>query len=366
MNSYRLGNLHFTVEGEDPVVGPLREELVSARIENGTPPAIRFRFVRELRDLDQAVRVSPLEVSSQGYEARAGKIRYRVFPGNEFVDVQLASELRQVPLALPTRRYKRFKDWNYLWPEEMVAKDFMYNVFDYITQIVHLEAGASHIHASSFERYGRGVAIVAWGGIGKTTSLLKLVAEDGWRFLSDDLGLIDREGRLYRTPKKMQIYAYNVAGQPHLREALLSGRPVADRASWVLKRILEGPKGVRRRVSAEELFGANRVGSSAALERLFFIERVGVSKIESRKIGIDQIAERAATILLNELQPFADLSIAMHSTKHRVLLPHVTALWERSRDVLKAAFAGQDARYVAIPFQAGPDELASFIRNEIE
>ena len=66
------------------------------------------------------------------------------------------------------------------------------NVFDYLTQLANVELGQSYLHASSFERDGQGVAMAAWGGVGKTTAMLKLVGEHGWRFLSDDLNLIRR------------------------------------------------------------------------------------------------------------------------------------------------------------------------------
>src|SRR4029078_8606315 len=100
------------------------------------------------------------------------------------------------------------RDWNFLLPTEQLAKNFMSDVFDYLTQIKKLEVGQSSIHASSFTKDDRTVVVAAWGGIGKTTSMLKLVAEDNWNFLSDDLGIIDETGFIYRSPKKMQIYAY--------------------------------------------------------------------------------------------------------------------------------------------------------------
>src|SRR5690606_6917130 len=147
---------------------------------------------------------------------------------------------------------------------------------------------------SSFERDGRAVAAVAWGGVGKTTALLKLVGEAGWKFLSDDLGLVDDAGMIWRTPKRMQVYGYNLRGQPASYRALMAGRNPIDRAAWHIRERTAGPKRVRRRVSAEELFGSERVGTRAKLTDVLFMERADVPRLAATPMTGDELARRAA------------------------------------------------------------------------
>lgn len=178
----------------------------------------------------------------------------------------------------------------YLLRSEKVAKNFMYNIFDFVTQLANLRLGQSYIHASSFVRQERAVAVVAWGGVGKTTALLKLVGASGWSFLSDDLGLIDDTRTLWRTPKRLQVYGYNVAGEEATYRALMmSGRNVVDRAAWHVRRWTAGPKRVRRRVSAEELFGPEQTAVRAELTDLFFMERADVAKLSAAPIDSAEI-----------------------------------------------------------------------------
>src|SRR5690606_22968318 len=103
--------------------------------------------------------------------------------------------------------------------------------------------GQTYVHASGFEKKGLGVAVFAHGGIGKTTSMLKMVREDGWKFLSDDLAVIDAQGVMWRSPKRMQIYAYNLLGQRPLQKDLFRGRSLADRMSWWLFKVFKGVSG---------------------------------------------------------------------------------------------------------------------------
>lgn len=349
------------------MVDALRDEFAGIRDDSGDQNAdIRFRFVDQLPDIGTYLSIPPLKAGDGVYQAEQGGMTYQVRAIKDGFDVLICarhnhSNKRSGALS----GLKRFADWNYLSPAETIAKNFLYDIFDHLTQLVHLEQGASYLHASSFEKDGRAVALVAWGGIGKTTSLLKLVSEDNWRFLSDDLGLIDRDGILWRTPKKMQIYAYNIEGQPGLKQRLLGGRTPVDRASWTYRRVKKGPKGVRRRVSGAEFFGPSLAGTPTKLTDLFFIERANVKKFERRSIGVAEIARQSAVILLDELQPFVEHATALHSGDFRPILSRPDVFYQNCFNIMRQAFAGQNPDLIRIPLKAGPDELADFLRKAL-
>ncbi|HEY9479549.1 MAG TPA: hypothetical protein VIP79_05650, partial [Gemmatimonadaceae bacterium] len=260
----------------------------------------------------------------------------------------------------------RARDWNFLSGEETHAKNFMYGVFDYLTHIAQLQLGQSYIHASSLERGGEGTAIVAWGGIGKTSAALKLITEHGFSFLSDDLGLVDDAGTVWRTPKRLQVYAYNLEGEERLRSMLLDGRSVLDRASWAWKLQRRGPKGVRRRVSAEELFGERSVARSAPLKRVFCLERGDARGFEAREISTDELTHRAAEVVMHEIEPFGLLSRALHSGHHAPLLPTQDEVVSATRAVLRRAFDGIPVISIRIPLATPPATLANYLLSLIE
>jgi hypothetical protein len=361
---YRLGRLGFSIDGTGDVVDAINDEFASLPACESESVRLKFRFSDgPLRTLVDSTKVADFRFSDLGFEAGSKTLRFQALAKDDGAfDIDLSPRQKSVV----SKAINRLRHWNYLYPHERLANSFMYNVFDFMSQMGHLSTGSSYIHASSFERDGRRVALAAWGGIGKTTVMLKMILEGDWRFLSDDLGLIDDAGTLYMTPKRMQIYGYNLAGEPKIQNALLGNRSPFDKAAWKYKLAMDGPKGVRRRVSAEDLFGNAKVGQGGPLTDLFYIERTDVQSIISEPADAERVTAKCATILLKELQPYTDIAIAMHSTWRSPTLPDVNEMFERSRQVLARAFKGVPATYVQVPIEAGPDDLADFFRTRLK
>lgn len=407
--AYRLGRLPFTLSGDSECASYLRTELASLRVsdtyETTDPapfvPRIAFDFVHSLPKISDYTVTRPVTAMADSFRVHYNGLHYHVsqlegvvssvsaalIPGADATAIPetRSSSLNPEPCLLPPsglrialrpddqgRRYRWFstfyraRDWNFLSAEETHAKNFMYGVFDYMTQIAQLELGQSYIHASSLARDGEGTAIVAWGGIGKTSAALKLITEHGFSFLSDDLGLVDETGTIWRTPKRLQVYAYNLEGEKRLRSLLLDGRSILDRAAWEWKLQRRGPKGVRRRVSAEELFGAQSVARSAPLKRVFYLERGDAREFEAREITTEELAHRAAEVVMHEIEPFGLVSRALHSGHHAPLLPTQDQVVVATRSVLRRAFDGIPAVSVRIPLSTTPTSLANYLLSLIE
>jgi len=358
---YQLGNLVFALSGEDPVLPHLRNELKSIEINEKKRPSLIFRFGKVSKNLDNAIYVSPVVCTEKEIVYTGSGFLYRVAEENGVLKVDIQSNaIVGKRKMFPT--LARIRDWNFLLPEEQLAKNFMYDVFDYLTQIQNLDVGQSYVHASSFTKDSRTVAVVAWGGIGKTTSMLKLVAEDNWKFLSDDLGIIDEQGIVYRSPKKMQIYAYNVEGQPTLRKMLLQGRAVIDRLNWHYRKVRFGIKKVRRRVSAEELF-KEKVGVRGRLTDVFFIERASVTDFETQAIPISELARKAASTVMREIDPYHTIIAAICSAQTNSIIPPYEEVHSKTRQMLEKAFSSTTPLMIRIPLSASPDQLADFLRS---
>jgi hypothetical protein len=358
---YQLGNLVFSLTGHDQVLPHLYDELKSIEINEDKRPALVFRFGKVSKNLENGIYVSPVICTEKEMLYAGGGFSYRVTEENGVLTVDIQSN------AIVGRRkmfpmIAKIRDWNFLLPEQQLAKNFMYDVFDYLTQIQNLDIGQSYVHASSFTRDNRTVAVAAWGGVGKTTSMLKLVAEDNWKFLSDDLGIIDEEGFIYRSPKKMQIYAYNVNGQPTLRKMLLNGRAMVDMLNWYYRKARFGIKKVRRRVSAEELF-KDKVGVSARLTDVFFIERAAVGDFESYPISTDELAAKAAWTVMSEIDPYHKIAAAIYSVQSNSIIPPYEQVFNKTRKVLAQAFSSTSPILIQIPVSASPDQLADFFRK---
>lgn len=362
MTAYRLGRLGFEIDGTHPVAACLREEFAPIEVTDPEGIALRFDFVDAIEPLRGAHHILPLRILDDAFATENGGLGYQVSRRAGVIEVLVRPVPRSRGQSVVPKELLRAADWNHLTPEETVAKNFVYNVFDYLSQLAQLPLGQSYLHASSFERGGEAAALIAWGGIGKTSAMLKLVLEDGWRFLSDDLVAIDSSGMLWRSPKRLQVYGYNVAGQERLRRRLMDGRSAVDRAAWALRLAVRGPRGVRRRVSAERLVGPDAVATHGRLAHAFFVERADAPAFGRRALPVEELARRAATTLLRELQPFVDLSTAMYAGGRHPVLPSVSDLFENSRRVLEQALGAVRPWAISLPLHAGPDEVSDYLR----
>jgi hypothetical protein len=258
----------------------------------------------------------------------------------------------------------RARDWNHLTPAETTAKTFMYSVFNLFTGCALPMSGrGAYLHASSFERNGHGVALVASGGVGKTTSVLKLVAEDRWNYLSDDLAVVDSTGMLWRSPLRMQVYGYNVLGEPALAKRLLGNRNLIDRLSWTISHRRRGPNGVRRRVTGEELFGKVRVSTAAQMGAVIFLERACIEQFEDQEISAEELLRRINLIMPSEIGPLAATADVLRLAGCGNLLPTTHQFQEGMSSVLLPVLRNTTLRLLRIPENAGPAPLVDAVRR---
>lgn len=377
--TYSLGRLPILTTGGGALRALIDAELEPIRSEPAATPsgpasrdaaAVVFEIgAPEVLAPAEATHCKPVRVWPAGYLAEQGELSYRVERAGARLEVALAHHPRRESLkrrVLPLW-LRRAHHWNYFTPLDEQAKGFMYNIFDYLTQVANLACGQTYVHASSFCKGQRAVGIFAWGGIGKTTAMLKMVLKDGWQFLSDDLGLIDADGCLWRSPKRIQIYAYNLVGQPQLREALLSRRSLLDRTSWEWRRLRYGTHKVRRRVSAEEIFGASGVARSAPLTDAVFAERVAGSAFSLTPIPVEAFSARCAAIVMSEIQPYGEILNAIHSAGYQHL-PAYQEMQACARELIATALTKRGIQPVLwkIPRHAGPDAVHAELGRILE
>ena len=149
--------------------------------------------------------------------------------------------------------------------------------------------GAAMIHAATFAHRGRGVALPAWGGTGKTSTMAKLMRLDGVHFMGDDWAFASREGELLGYAKPMFIKPHHRAIYPHLfgqrQKPLIPSSvsgPVAKLTTLVHPLVTQYPKlaGFSRRWSPEYLtvqplqaFPRAVIADHAPLSLAVFVDR---------------------------------------------------------------------------------------------
>ncbi|MGN6469791.1 MAG: hypothetical protein ACTHLC_09430 [Rhizobiaceae bacterium] len=357
MTKVAMGPLTIAIVGEGPVYGAVRDEIAEALEPSLSPADIEFRFSRASWPAP-CRSVGSVMISGAGTRFSRAGLLYAIEQRKDGTTlVEIASDAISRPASQAVRR---ILDWNYLSHPELQAKIFLYDIFDWITELHLLERQASYIHAGTLARDGRAIAIMGWGGAGKTTSLLKLCLEDGWAYLSDDLGLVDVSGQLYRTPKRIQIYGHNVSGQPRLADRLLRILAPMDRLAWRSRLKLKGPKGVRRRIGAHALLG--NMAESAKLTDILFLERGSSRHPQFLPADTDEIARRMAAIVLAEIEPYSSLHRECRAAGIAIF-PPPEEVERRVGAVLAKAFEGIPAFYLRTGDKLDPDRLTRTIAD---
>lgn len=357
---YCIGNCVFVLAGTGGFVEHVRAECAPLEIAATTSVDIHFDFRQILPPMPGYTVAAPLKIGDGCYETLRDRVAYQVRTLQTGYQVYVLNDIKRkhnVPDLV-----RRFHDRDFHTPEENAAKDFVYGVLGYLVQIVNLSRGTSYLHASSFEKGGRGIALIAWRGIGKTAAMLKLVNEYGWKYLSDDLAVVGPPQNLSRSARLIQLHGYNLCGEKALTRRIFLQRNYWDRWAWAFRKQRHGLAGVRRRVSAEELFGADAIAAAAPLVSPILMERADISNFQIEPISTTDLAQRAANIVLTELEPFVEIATALKAFAPAMGFPGPDEFLEHTIAVLEDRFAGLDAQHIRVPITATPNALAAYLQ----
>jgi dolichol-phosphate mannosyltransferase len=84
------------------------------------------------------------------------------------------------------------------------------NIVEALLRFVMVSRGRMLLHSACVELDGSGIMLSALTDTGKTGTVLRLLREQGARFLSDDMTVIDGDGNAYCFPKPLTISAHTV------------------------------------------------------------------------------------------------------------------------------------------------------------
>lgn len=166
------------------------------------------------------------------------------------------------------------------------------NVVEPILRWLFVRKGAALVHAACLSMNGRASLVTAGTDTGKTTTILQVLSKNPWAFLSDDMTILTRDGKVLSYPKPLTISRHTlravdtarlsfgerlglqIQSRLHSRSGrligLLLGRtilPAASLNAWVQLLIPPPKYGIQRLVPQAPIV------SSADLANVVLIER---------------------------------------------------------------------------------------------
>tara|TARA_R110002049_G_scaffold242974_1_gene416756 strand:- start:1544 stop:2686 length:1143 start_codon:yes stop_codon:yes gene_type:complete len=368
LRKWALGGFLFSLQGEGEVYNYLVAEFSHLPDAHHNPNChLAIRLVQYLPAPPVGATITKEYIGWKcGYQKLTDNLKYQYTESEEAPELLLdIATYKKNPYLL--RRVFQFFDSNYLTDAQLHAKNFMYGCFNLVSAILisRMQIGC-YFHASSFEKNGYGVALVAAGGVGKTTSMMRLVAHHGWRYLSDDIALVGSRGELIRTPLRMQVYGYNVKGDNELRKKLLNERSLLDLISWNLRIFRKGPFRTRRRIHAEEIFGSPSVSDRAHCAAIIFMERAQISDFVVKRIENSELISKLMHIMPNEIGDLDSTSDGL-SLVHCELPGFSRVDYERLSETFLKTTIGDIPIYIfRIPASSSPDELTENVARFLD
>jgi glycosyltransferase involved in cell wall biosynthesis len=198
-------------------------------------------------------------------------------------------------------RIRRHADGTDLFVSRLVAMSphVLYtNAVEPVLRWMFAERGYALVHAACVEKDGAAFFITAQTDTGKTTTMLKILDKSDFRFVSDDLTLINGEGQVLPYPKPLTISAHTlhavkrnrlnrlqrmtmpIQSRLHSKTGRTVGFVLADTSlpaasmNAVVQKLIPPPK-----YHIEQLVPGVEIANDARVEWLFIIQRGGTGEV---------------------------------------------------------------------------------------
>ncbi|MFJ4296673.1 hypothetical protein [Curtobacterium sp. NPDC089689] len=157
------------------------------------------------------------------------------------------------------------------------------------------------LHAGGVASTDKGFLLPAYGGTGKTTLSMSLMAA-GYKLLGDDLLFVElRSGRVHPYPRPLHVFTYNIRNLVDARIPTKYQVAVYTKnvLRWVLERVLRREFLISTRVHADELYPGDVFAAAVPYTAIGFLRKTGPA-VEEVRITEDNVHELADAIAASE------------------------------------------------------------------
>lgn len=239
---------------------------------------------------------------------------------------------------------------------------FSYQIFWGIFAIALLKKDMAFIHCGCIDFNGDGIMFVGTGGCGKTSTSFKLLEDKRYKYVTEDFGIIDKNGNAYFNPKHMAIYESDIKhGQKDLVNYKKSIMNKYKKFTWNISEKLG--RNPRIKVSPKLVLGNSRITNVTKLKDVYFFARKKCDNIEQCNISKEEFIERALNAAFRELTPIHEILSHPRSVigKNESFIKF-EELKQRYREIYKMCFEKIDVKLYYLPKNVNPKETLVRLR----
>ena len=389
--SLKFGNTEVEIEGNHTVKKLLMDEYSLLKSGKSGDTQVQFNFRTDrLKPEEDSMAVDDLEMGKLYLKGNTIRIirdsgssfisKLEHFIGSTFWDISLNDhpynsnklevEVFCDPNAIPEPFWRKTMhsalkkiNWSYSSRIEMTTENITYNVIEPILHTHMLQNNQAFLHSSGVVSDSEAaILFTGWGGVGKSSACVQLVNQGDWKYLADDVIIINANGEAYCYPKKVLLYGYNTEGNPDLEVKLLKN-DLINRLSWNLRKKILGGAKVRRRISPELLFGIDKIGTKGKISKVFYLLRSNSEKSSVQEITPEEMAERSVSVIAYILKEFYEVINAIHAVNPKK--PSLEEVLEKNKLIYEKAFKNSGCYLYYVPPNATPPEVIEGIKGYI-
>jgi dolichol-phosphate mannosyltransferase len=250
------------------------------------------------------------------------------------------------------------------------------NVVEALLRFVLTSRGFVLLHSACLVANGQAVLLSAQTDTGKTSTVIRLVREHGYEFLSDDMTIISPDGRALCYPKPMTLSYHTMSS---IKGGELRGR---ERAALAVQSRLHSKSG---RSVGRFLGGLNipimsvnsivqilipppkfaidalmpaEIGTEAPISHVFLMER---GEASSERVGID---DGIPTLIANTDDAYGFPPFATFAPHLRIGADDYDALRDKEEALLRSALKKARIIRIRVPGHEWAERLPDFLKGQ--
>lgn len=171
-----------------------------------------------------------------------------------------------------------------------------------ILAIKLLEKGCVFLHAGIFAKSQKAIIVTGTGGCGKTSTVINACRKLGYEFVSEDFGIVSREGVAFYCPKTISLYKSDFEFYSTLEAEVIGGLNLFSRLKWWgLTKILKRNTIVK--AIPNQMFETCKT-VNLDISKVYFFQRLKKPGHLVNDIDIDTLASRISWASYREIAPF--------------------------------------------------------------
>jgi hypothetical protein len=243
--------------------------------------------------------------------------------------------------------------------------EISYELFWYIIQVRLLHYECSFIHASIFNNHNaEALAFIGTGGSGKTSTMLKYFSKGRGSYMSEDFGIVCRDGNTLLSSKSLTIYQSDISSNIPMKKSFYKSLSVLSRLKWEWIRIFRGGN-PKIRVPINEYFDRQMMGKKERINRAYYIIRSSTKNPSVEAVNVSEFTERVLSVTLREMKKLSELLNLISANKPvDYNYPSVYNISESIKSVYLQAFSDCETCIIEVPFSFTSNEMVEFLETQ--